>query len=531
MSATATVTLTPTGGAIPSTLAPIIKGETGPAGPGVPAGGTTGQVLAKSSNTDHDAAWVAQTGGSGGGATNLAYTASPTGGTVTSDTGTDATLPLADATNAGLQSPAQYTKLAGIAAGATAVAVDAAPTNGSGNAVSSGGVFDALASKSDTGHTHTGIYDPAGTAASAVAAHAIAADPHGDRAFATSAVSTHAGATDPHGDRAFATAADAAILASANAHAESLVVGLVDDRGNYDASGNTYPAAGGSGTAGAVLKGDLWTVSIAGTLGGVAVTAGDLVRALTDAPGQTAGNWAVTENNLGYVAENAAHKGASGGYAGLTGFALQLKNTLGTITGLFSTAATTARSWVMPDKDGTVAMLSDISGTNSGTNTGDETGARIATINHAAATKTILVDADEITGQDSAASYGLIRATLANLWTYIKSKADAVYSPKAVTILLPAVNDEVTLFRAKSSMTITKLVGIGGTLTYTVRKASDRSATGTEVVTGGSSVTSTTTGDAVTSFNSASIAAGDYVWLKLTAVTGTPASFNLTVEF
>ena len=58
--------------------------------------------------------------GSGGGATNLAYTAAPTNGVVTSDTGTDATLTLADGTNAGLLTPAGFTKLAGIEAGATA---------------------------------------------------------------------------------------------------------------------------------------------------------------------------------------------------------------------------------------------------------------------------------------------------------------------------------------------------------------------------------------------------------------------------
>lgn len=90
---TFTVTLTPTGSAIPSELVNVIKGD--------PAGG------------------------GGGGATNLAYTASPTGGTVTSDTGTDATLTLADATNAGLMAPAQHSKLAGIASGATANATDA----------------------------------------------------------------------------------------------------------------------------------------------------------------------------------------------------------------------------------------------------------------------------------------------------------------------------------------------------------------------------------------------------------------------
>ena len=35
-------------------------------GEGVPAGGTTGQVLAKASNTDYDTEWVDQSGGGGG---------------------------------------------------------------------------------------------------------------------------------------------------------------------------------------------------------------------------------------------------------------------------------------------------------------------------------------------------------------------------------------------------------------------------------------------------------------------------------
>jgi len=52
------------------------------------------------------------------GITDLSYTAAPTEGTVESSTGTDATLPLANSTNAGLLSPSDKTKLDGIAAGA-----------------------------------------------------------------------------------------------------------------------------------------------------------------------------------------------------------------------------------------------------------------------------------------------------------------------------------------------------------------------------------------------------------------------------
>ena len=66
-------------------------------------------------------------------------------------------------------------------------------------------------------------------------------------------------------------------------------------------------------------------------------------------------------------------KDATGGYAGLTLFKLNLRNAANTVTSWFTTAATVARTWTMPDKDGTVAMTSDITGINSGTNTGDQT--------------------------------------------------------------------------------------------------------------------------------------------------------------
>lgn len=77
--------------------------------------------------------------------------------------------------------------------------------------------------------------------------------------------------------------------------------------------------------------------------------------------------------------QNTSAKDASSGYPGLTLFKLNLRNAANTVTSWFTTAATAARTWTMPDKDGTVAMLSDITGTNSGTNTGDETAATIKT--------------------------------------------------------------------------------------------------------------------------------------------------------
>ena len=88
---------------------------------GVPSGGDTNQVLGKLSLDDFDFGWIDQ---SGGGATNLTYTASPTQGQVNSDTGTDAIIPATDGTNAGLFLASEKTKLTGIATNATANSSD-----------------------------------------------------------------------------------------------------------------------------------------------------------------------------------------------------------------------------------------------------------------------------------------------------------------------------------------------------------------------------------------------------------------------
>lgn len=81
-------------------------------------------------------------------------------------------------------------------------------------------------------------------------------------------------------------------------YVDALVVGLWDDRGNFDASVNSYPSSGGSGTSGAIKKGDIWTVSVGGTLPtGKIVEPGFTVRALVDTPGNTEANWAIVQGS------------------------------------------------------------------------------------------------------------------------------------------------------------------------------------------------------------------------------------------
>lgn len=88
-------------------------------------------------------------------------------------------------------------------------------------------------------------------------------------------------------------AADTTVLNSAKSYAEGLVVGLWDDRGTYDASTNVFPSTGGSGPSGAILKGDIWTISVPGSVGGVPVAARQTLRALIDSPAQVSSSWAI----------------------------------------------------------------------------------------------------------------------------------------------------------------------------------------------------------------------------------------------
>jgi hypothetical protein len=99
-------------------------------------------------------------------------------------------------------------------------------------------------------------------------------------------------------------------------YVDASVTGVLDDRGNWDASTNLFPTTGGSGPGGSILKGDLWFVSVAGTLGGTAVVVGNNFRALVDNPTLST-DWNILNVGLGYIPENIANKGIANGYASL----------------------------------------------------------------------------------------------------------------------------------------------------------------------------------------------------------------------
>jgi hypothetical protein len=103
----------------------------------------------------------------------------------------------------------------------------------------------------------------------------------------------------------------------------------------------------------------------------------------------------------------------------------------GTITVQPPTGALGTVTLTAPATTGTLALTSQITGTNSGTNTGDETTTTIGALINSATAKTTPVDADYVGLMDSAASNVLKKLSWANIKTALKTYFDTLYAPLA----------------------------------------------------------------------------------------------------
>lgn len=192
-----------------------------------------------------------------------------------------------------------------------------------------------------------------------------------------------------------------------------------------------------------------WTyrVSVAGKIGGASgqvVEVGDLLLCLVDgtASGTQAAvgaNWSIAQTNIDGA--------VIGPTSAVDGNVVLFNGTTGKI-------------------------IKDSGLTLAGNNTGDETGARIAVLLHAASAKTTLVDADEVSGTDSAASFGLIRTTWGNVKAFLKTYFDTLYQAVLVSgTNIKTVNSNsllgsgnLTIAATPAGSTTQAQINIGGTL-------------------------------------------------------------------
>ena len=104
----------------------------------------------------------------------------------------------------------------------------------------------------------------------------------------------------------------------------------------------------------------------------------------------------------------------------------------------------------------------------------------------------------------------------------------------STAIDLPDQEEDVTLFRATSTVILTELFSVvrgAGTpsVTWTVRHDANRnSGSGTEVVTAGTTTTSKTSGQITSTLDNPTITGGEWIWLETTVTGGDPQ--ELTVQ-
>lgn len=107
---------------------------------------------------------------------------------------------------------------------------------------------------------------------------------------------------------------------------------------------------------------------------------------------------------------------------------------------------------------------------------------------------------------------------------------------KAITVENPTSSEDISIFFTQRAITVSEIrsVLVGSdtpSVTWTIRHGTDRSAAGAEVVTGGTTTTSITSGSDVTSFNDATIVADSFVWLEITAKSGTVGQISITIVY
>lgn len=109
-------------------------------------------------------------------------------------------------------------------------------------------------------------------------------------------------------------------------------------------------------------------------------------------------------------------------------------------------------------------------------------------------------------------------------------------APAVLILPSPAGTEKRPLLRAPKDITITRVsavitAGTMPTVTFTVRHGPDISAAGTLVKSPNFVCNMNGEGQEWTSFNSSLVSAGDWIWVLLSARTGTPTAFTLQIDF
>jgi hypothetical protein len=259
-----------------------------------------------------DIAWI-DLGSSG--ITNLNYSASASNGVVTSNTGTNATIPLGTTSNAGLLQPSDKTKLNNTSGTNTG--------NNATNSQYSGLVSNVSTNLSEGTATTTTVAVNSSDGSNATLAQAsttragvmTASDKvklNGIETGADKTDSTNVNAAGAVMNSDTSTSAMSFVIdedsmssnsstkvptqQSVKAYVNSLVVSSKSYKGGYNASTDSPSLDDGTPVSG-IKSGDVYDVTVAGNFFSVSVEAGDSLRATQDSP-TLVSHWTIVQANL-----------------------------------------------------------------------------------------------------------------------------------------------------------------------------------------------------------------------------------------
>lgn len=107
---------------------------------------------------------------------------------------------------------------------------------------------------------------------------------------------------------------------------------------------------------------------------------------------------------------------------------------------------------------------------------------------------------------------------------------------RAVSIDNPVLSDNLTMFYTSKQITVGKVISLvngpsSPSITWSIRFAANRSATGTELKVGGFTTDNNTVGRLDTDFSNPVIPGGSWIWIVITDISGAVSSLDMTLIF
>jgi hypothetical protein len=108
--------------------------------------------------------------------------------------------------------------------------------------------------------------------------------------------------------------------------------------------------------------------------------------------------------------------------------------------------------------------------------------------------------------------------------------------PQTIWLPTPQTNDKRIVLRAPQALTISRIDAVvsGGSspsASFSLRHGTDVSAAGTSVTSSAMTVSSTSTGATFSSFASPAVPAEHWLWLEISAASGSPDGLTVVVTF